>query len=282
MSTLVRPIRAYPLTFFAILACLFGWVFLITAALGSDAPPDMNPLGPVIAAAIVAAGMGWAGLKEWGRTLVTFRTSPVWYALAIVAPVAIIVGAVLANAAFGAPLPTSAQLAAWPELLGTFVLFLILIGIGEEAGWTAFAAPRLLNRYSFLTAWLLLSAIRIVWHLPLMLTGDLPLSLGIGGNLAFQFLVLWLFLRSGGVWFLAAIWHAVLNTAGGSFFFPMVQGVDQARLGVLMSAGYLLVAMAVFVLDRCRLVRPTEGRDSVLGCDRPPDGGPILVPSDGG
>jgi hypothetical protein len=92
---------------------------------------------------------------------------------------------------------------------------------------------------------------RIFWHLPLMLTGDLPLALGVGGNIGFQFLVLWVFYRTD-VWFLAAVWHAVVNTTGGEFFFTMVDGADQTRLGVLMSLMYLLVAGAVYLAMRRR------------------------------
>jgi CAAX protease family protein len=252
MNAVISWLRAYWLALFAALACLFGWVFFIARALGADVTPDGMPLGPIIAAAIVAAVLGRAGLREWGRWLVTFRTSLGWYALALVAPVAIISAAALTNYALGAPLPTPAQLAGWTELPGTFATFLILVGIGEEAGRTAFAAPRLLDRYPFLTAWAILSAIRVLWHVPLMLSGGLPWVLGIGGNIAFQFLVLWIFRRSGRVWFLAAIWHAMLNATGGQFFFRMVQGPDQARLAVLMTAGYVLVALTAFLVDRRR------------------------------
>jgi len=265
MNTLIRPIRANPLVFFVIFACFFGWILFIASALGADVSPDGMPLGPIVAAAIVVACMGRTELKKWGRRLVTFRASPGWYALALTAPVAIIIAAVLANYALGAPLPTRSQLTGWPDLLGTFVFILIFIGIGEEAGWTAFAAQRLLGRYTFLTAWIIMSAIRVFWHLPLMLAGDLPWVLGIGGNTAFQFLLLWIFKRSGKVWFLAAIWHTVLNTTGGSFFFQMVQGDDQVRLAVLMTAGYVLVAVGVFLLDRHRLTRIVEPDASVVG-----------------
>jgi membrane protease YdiL (CAAX protease family) len=167
--------------------------------------------------------------------------------------VVIITVAALANYTLGAALPTPSQLAIWTELPGTFVVFLILVGIGEEAGWTAFAAPMLLRRNTFINAWLILSVIRVLWHVPLMLSGDLPWVLGIGGNIAFQFLVLWLFQRAEQRWFLAAIWHAALNTSGGKFFFQLVDGTDEARLAVLMTAGYILVALAVFFLDRNRL-----------------------------
>jgi membrane protease YdiL (CAAX protease family) len=255
-----HAIRTYPLVFFTLLACIFGWILFIAAGLGAGVPPDNMPLGPIVAAAIVAAGAGRAGLSEWGRRLRTFRASPGWYALAIAAPVAIIIASVLANRAFGAPLPTPSQLAGWIGLPVVFLLFLVLVGIGEEAGWTAFAAPRLLARHTFVMAWVILSAIRIFWHLPLMLTGELPWVLGLAGNAGFQFLLLWIFVRSGGVWFLAALWHAAQNTAGGGFFFQMVQGADRARLGVLMSAAYVLVAAGVFLADRRRLARAGVGQ----------------------
>jgi membrane protease YdiL (CAAX protease family) len=259
MTTLTRPIRTYPLTFFIVFACLLGWVQYIAVALGvQKAPPDNVPFGVIIAAAIVAASMGRIEWKEWVRTLMAFRTSLGWYALAILAPVVVIVAAVLANHALGAPLPTPAQLAKWPDLAGWFVFFLIFVGIGEEGGWTAFAAPQLLNRRTFITAWVILSAMRVLWHLPLMITGQLPWVEGLGGNTAFQFLALWIFMRSGGVWFLAALWHTVVNTTGGHFFFQMVQGEDKARLGILMTAGYVLLAAIVFLVDRRRLVRASE------------------------
>ena len=82
------------------------------------------------------------------------------------------------------------------------------------------------------------------------MSGDLPWVLGVGGNIAFQFLVLWLFQRADQRWFLAAIWHAVLNTSGGKFFFQLVHGNDKTRLAILMTAGYVIAAIAVFLFDR--------------------------------
>jgi hypothetical protein len=133
-----------------------------------------------------------------------------------------------------------------------------VVGIGEEAGWTAFAAPLVLRRHTFINTWLILAAIRVFWHLPLMITGQLSWILGIGGNIAFQFLVLWLFRRSSRVWFLTAIWHAMLNAIGGGFFFQMVQGLDQARLGLLFTAAYVLVAAAVYLFDHRNLDMANE------------------------
>lgn len=252
MNSFLRTIRARPVLVFFLLACVFGWIPYIVHALGLDASaPENLPLGPLMAAAVVAAIVGLGGFHEWWRQLSTVRTRLGWYVLAVVAPIVIVVLAVLTNSALGAPLPTASQLAAWPNLLGTFLFFLILVGVGEEAGWTAFAAPRLLGRYSFIAAWVMLSTMRVLWHLPLMLNGDLPWVLGVGGNIAFQFLLLWLFYRTD-VWFLAAVWHTVLNTVGGGFFFQMVEGANQTRLGVLMTLGYILTAGAVYLVMRRR------------------------------
>jgi membrane protease YdiL (CAAX protease family) len=253
MSSLAQPIRTYPLLSFTLFACLFGWVFFIAKGFGANVEPLAMPLAPLLAAVIVAAAGGRAELRTYWRQLKRFRTSPWWYVLALVAPVAIIVAVVLLNSALGAPRPTSSQLGEWTGLPVTFVFFLILIGVGEEAGWTAFAAPRLLNRHTFLVAWLVLAAIRFAWHLPLMISGDLPWSVGLVAQSAFQFIVLWMYLRTRGVWFLAALWHAMLNTVGSEYFFPMVDGDDKARLWLLMNAAYALVAIAVFVVDRHRL-----------------------------
>jgi CAAX protease family protein len=258
MNTILRPIRNYPIAAFVVLACLFGWIQFIAYAFGADIVPDGMPVGPIVAALIVAACLGRAEFREWARRLTTFGAGIGWYALALVAPIAIITMVALANYSLGATPPTASQLAIWTELPGTFVFFLIFVGIGEEAGWTAFAAPMLLRSNNFIRTWLILSAIRVFWHLPLMLSGDLPWVLGIGGNIAFQFLVLWIFQRGDQGWFLAALWHATLNTFGGKFFFQLVDGTDEARLAILMTVGYVIVALAVFFLDQSHLDQPKE------------------------
>jgi len=241
---LVGAIRRYPLTAFVILACLFGWIPYLVAALGVGGDPGNLPLGPLAAAALVTAAQGRDSLREWGSRLKSWRGRPGWYAVAVLAPIAVHTAIVLINHGFGAPLPTSAQLAGWTDLPITFVIILAMVGIGEEAGWTAFAAPLLLKRYGVLGAWAVLAPIRIFWHLPLMLTGDMPWLMGLLGNAGFQLVLLWL-LRSGGSWTLAAVWHTTLNTVGGSFLFTMVSGADKERLGLLLGIAYALLGLAV-------------------------------------
>ncbi|MGE0439999.1 MAG: CPBP family intramembrane glutamic endopeptidase [Gemmatimonadales bacterium] len=253
---------------FAVLACLLAWAFYLAEWLGASIAGGQFPLGPILAAGLVSLLLGRPGLKAWAGRLSRLLVPGGWYLLAVLAPIALVVGAVLVNHAFGAPLPDRYQLAGWPGIGPQFVSMLLWVGIGEEAGWTAFAAPRLLERRGVLGAWLVLGSIRTIWHLPLMATGDLSLTLGIGGNFAFQFLLLWLLVRTDS-WFLAAVWHAVLNAVSGSFFFRMVTGADQARLGTLMVAGYAAFALAVAWFDRRRLFpAPCAVPDQALAAGR--------------
>lgn len=260
MMNPVHLARRYPMLSFAGLACLFGWSAYLAAALGLGENPENNPLGPVLAALVVLACQGRPSLAAWWRRIRTWRAAPGWYLLAILAPALVHVVNVLINHGLGAPLPTVAQLSSWPEIPVTFLAMLVLVGLGEEGGWTAFAAPVLLRRHGLLGAWAILSALRIFWHLPLMIGGQLPWTIGIVGNAGFQLVVLVMMAATGGQWSLAAVWHASLNAFGGAFFFTMVSGADKERLGLLLSAAYAVLAVVALVLSR-RLRAPAAQAD---------------------
>ena len=243
----VLLVRRYPVLAFALLACVFGWHSYAFAAFGVGSQPENDPLGPVFAALVVTACQGRAALRAWGARLLRWGASPWLYVLAVLAPLAMHVAIVLINHAAGAPLPTQEQLSAWPQVPITFALMLVLVGIGEEGGWTAFAAPLLLRRHGLLAAWALLAGLRILWHLPLVLAGDMPWSVNLLGNAGFQLILLQLLRHRRGSWSLAAIWHATLNAFGGAFFFTMVTGPDRERLDLLLGVVYALVALATLV-----------------------------------
>jgi membrane protease YdiL (CAAX protease family) len=265
MSPVTRIVRDHPFATFAVLACLFGWGIYIAAAFGLGTNPSNMPLGPLLAALVVASVQGRETLRAWGRRLRSWGASPKWYAIAVLVPLSIHVVDTLVNHLFGATLPTLAQLGQWTELPATFVTTLVLIGIGEEAGWTAFAAPLLLRKHGIMGAWLLLSVVRIVWHLPLMISGELPWVVGIVANAAFQMIVLQMFVGSGGYWTPAAVWHATLNTFGGAFLFGMVTGADQYRLFLLLTLAYCGIAAAAVALGRRRTRAVGDVEEAVQG-----------------
>ena len=186
--------------------------------------------------------------------------APSWYVLAVVAPVSLQLLTVVTNHALGAPWPTSGQLAGWTQVPLDFLGMLILVGIGEEVGWALFAAPILLRRHGILVAWALASAMRIFWHLPLMIGGDLSWLLGTIGNAAFVMVMLLLLLASDGRWTLVAVWHAALNATSGLFFFAMVSGADRDRLELLFTGGYSIVAVAAYLAWSRRLAMRDDPR----------------------
>ena len=173
MSALAHLVRRYPIAAFMALACLFGWSPYILAAVGIGTNPSNMPLGPVIAALIVSSVQGREALRSWGRRLRRWTASPWLYVVAFVSPILLHVLIVLVNHGFGAPLPTSSQLADWPEIFVNLLVMMVMVGLGEEGGWTAFAAPVLLRRHGVLGAFAVLGPMRIVWHLPLLLTGEM-------------------------------------------------------------------------------------------------------------
>lgn len=259
MSPVTRIVRVHPFLTFAVLACLFGWSNYIAAWFGLGSNPSNEPLGPLLAALVATSLQGRDTLRSYWHRLRDWRAAPAWYAVAVLTPVVVHVADVVVNHWFGAPLPTVAQLAHWPDVPVTFLVMLVAVGIGDEAGWTAFAAPLLLRRHGLLTAWALLAGVRILWHLPLMLNGEMPWLMGILGNAGFQLLLLLVFRASGGRWSLAAFWHATLNAVGGAFFFTMVTGADKERLGLLLGIAYAVLAVAALAWSSRRHHVAPEG-----------------------
>jgi membrane protease YdiL (CAAX protease family) len=245
--TPVALVRRFPILSFFVLACLVGWIPYGMVVVTGGSGAENFPLGPLAAALVVVSCQGRGELRSWWRGIRTWRAARGWYLLALLAPVALQVLIVLANHAMGAPLPTADQLADSPQVLVTFLVMLVFVGLGEEAGWIAFAAPVLLRRHGILVAWTLAATMRIAWHLPLMISGDLPWILGTVGNAAFTMLMLLVFVASDGRWTLVAVWHAALNAVGGPFFFQMVEGPDRARLGFLLAGVYAVVAVIAVV-----------------------------------
>lgn len=264
MFSPVQLVRRHPVSAFAVLACLFGWLVYGLAALGIGSNPENMPLGPVMAALVVTSCQGREALFAWGRTLRRWVASPWLYAVAIGAPIALHVLIVVVNHGLGAPLPTADQLSAWPEIPVTFLVMLVMVGLGEEAGWTAFAAPILLRRYGKWGAFAVLAPLRIFWHLPLMIAGDMPVVVGLLGNAGFQLIVLQIMSHRRGSWTHVAVWHAMLNAFGGAFFFTMVTGADKDRLGMLLGLVYAFIALLTLVPAMLR-----RGRDDQGSTERP-------------
>lgn len=194
--------------------------------------PEWHPLstsGPLYylaAYSVSLAGIGLTvaytgrdGLRQLGRRLLPGRSSARWFLAVILGYIAVTGGALQAGALFhstGIALPT------WP-VVSSGLLHGVLRDpgpIGEEFGWRGFALPRLLERYSPLTASIRLGIIHTAWHLPLFFMADMPqsrtsLPLFTVGVVSIAIFDTALYLRSEANLLLAIVVHLMANVGGG-------------------------------------------------------------------
>lgn len=244
-------VRRYPLIIFFVLAYAFSWWPWPLYILGL-APSPIIGFGPFLAAIVVLAlTAGKGGVVALLRRMVRWRVRPVWYAAALLLPVAIPLGATMLNVLLGARPPSSAELGAWPNLVPTFFLLLLVPGIGgawEEPGWRGYALPYLQAGRSALVASLILGVVWAFWHLPLMVDGAIPWS-DLAYVLVQTVVYTWLFNNTGGSVLLVMLFHTMNNVISGGFFHAMFSGADWVRQGWLLVALWCAVAAIVVVVN---------------------------------
>ncbi|HUF36421.1 MAG TPA: CPBP family intramembrane glutamic endopeptidase [Gemmatimonadales bacterium] len=190
-----------------------------------------------------------SGVRSLMAGLVRWRVAPVYYAFALlVLPAVAIAGVVLAKL-LGQPIqPPAIAGHPWqvwiPAVLSSFLLTVLFTGgVCEELGWRGFLLPRLQQRFSPLSASLILAPIWTFWHLPLFLTGIRPLAALLpffAMGILLSILFTWLFNRTGGSVLLVVLLHAAVNN----------HAVLVPRAGYpTMAAGVLLV-VGLVILDR--------------------------------
>lgn len=243
----MNVVRRYPLPPFFLLTYLLSWYpWLLHLAHVTPGKGGLNPLGPFVAALILSGIIGgWRNIKGLLKRLVEWRVGVGWYTFVLLFPAFIGVLVVALNLLLGAPRPTAAQLAKWPEIPSRFLFIFLFIGLGEEPGWRGFALPRLQQKYSELGASLILTVFWAAWHLPLTAT-ELKIEYVpqfLIGIVSATVVHTWLFNRTKGSVLLQMMFHSAVNTVGAGYFFQMFSGADLVRLWWLFSAAWCLTAI---------------------------------------
>ena len=181
----------------------------------------LGGLGPMIAAFLcVGISKGRVGLRALLRSMIDVR-SPVLVLVAVLAPFALLVAAML----LGAREMDAMAILRNREFpgMGLFALLLynvFFFGFGEEVGWRGFALPRMQQRMNALRASALLGLFWALWHWPLFLYRPGYVGMDAAGIAGWLFslltgsvLLTWLFNSSRGSLLVVAIFHATVDIA---------------------------------------------------------------------
>ena len=229
----------------------FAFFFLLTYLLSWAPSPFINgailPQGPAIAAVItLAVTSGRNGFADYGRSLSPWRAGW-WYLVGPLIVVAYGVVAFALNRLIGA---TPATMPHAPGT-GAVVGLLLFGGQWEELGWTAYALPRLQQRFAgrpngFLLATLTLGAFRALWHLPLFLQGKVYWFDIFLFSFAFQIIIAWIYARSRRSVLPVMAFHFASNLMG-AIMYPVFAGQDRVTFYALFMgvAGLLAVVLSL-------------------------------------
>jgi len=224
-----------------------GWPFWAAGVLPE---PLFLPCAPLVAALVViGVTEGRAGFAALLERMTRWRVGLLWWGVALMLPVAMVLATALLNTLAGAPAVDFTGLP-WGGFVLLFGLYLVnpLGGaMGEEPGWRGYALPRLQADRSPLAAGLILGVLVAGWHLPLVAYGMLG-AIGLVSTVAITVVYVWLFNRSQGSALLILVAHAVQD----SFTFGSLgySAADAVRAEYLYCLVVVVVAITLVVVDR--------------------------------
>ena len=266
MNRITSFTKQYPVAAFFILTFILSWgVGLLTDAVweATQSVPLTLPflilsLAPLSAVLIVSALIGGKGaILVLLRKLTTWRVGWRWYLLALFLQPALNLAVIYLNVLLGAPAPAAAAFGTWSALLGAFALRLVNPLDGpmlEELGWRGFAQPHLQERFSPLTANLILAVLVTIWHFQYIPTGDYA-WIYIPATMAVTILYGWGYNATGGSVLLTLLMHATEPLIWVNF-----TGADNARAVGLRVTIYAVTAVIVILLTGKNLGRKEAAR----------------------
>jgi membrane protease YdiL (CAAX protease family) len=253
-------VKHYPFATYVVLAYAFSWAVEIPLALSAQGlikapvPFAMHYLasfGPLVAAVIVTVILaGRQGLGRLFGGLLKWRVGLGYILFSVLGPITLFAISVLITRVLQGQWPDLGllgQVDYLPPLglVGVLILWLLTFGLGEEAGWRAFALPRLQRNHSALAASLILGLIWGFWHLPaffyrdsysLMLFPFFLISL-VAATIVFT----WLYNGTRGSLLMVVLFHALFDLLSVS-----EAGGDLAAN--IMSAGVMIWAVLVVAI----------------------------------
>lgn len=218
---------------------------------------------PSISAVIITGiNYGKKGLKELFSGFLMAKVSWVWYLAAVVlllGPIGIIL---LLNLFKGVPL-TGAGITA--STLFTVFFYNFFSGpAAEEMGWRGFVLPRMLKRYSAITATLMQGVIWVAWHVPLAFVPDSSQVTAFWPVYATLILVIniilnWLWVNTKGSLLITVLAHFCFNFGSvlALGLLNMTSSMTYNIIGAVLGTLYLVL---IFVLFKSKTFLPRRER----------------------
>jgi membrane protease YdiL (CAAX protease family) len=264
-NTITSSIKRHPLVAYFILAYALVWVLIPLVVSVSVAFGLLALFGPAIAAIIVTGVVeGRAGVKQLLQRVVPGRTGWKWIAVAVGLPILISAMVVVLNAML-----LGKSISIVPNEAPVLTLILGLLVAGEEIGWRGFARPRLQTRFNSLTASLILGGLWAAWHLPNSLIPGLEYYLTafpvfLVYVVSMTVLLTWLSNHTRGSIWIAWLFHAAVNVAGGFLFIG--DNERQMWLGTIVFAA---AALIVVLVNGSNLARQTTAKGEAAFIEQP-------------
>ena len=230
----------YDLVVYYLIACAVTWSLASLVGI-SFYVVWLALFGPAIAAVVASFIRGGiAATRELVQRVFIWRVHPKWYAAVVAIPLIHVLAALALERALGRPAPLD---------LGDFSAMSLILGVlvvGEEIGWRGYLLPRLLERYTAVTASLVVGVLWALWHLSLFLTPAFPHSersfpLFLLTTTVYSVWFTWLFLRTRGSVLIATLFHASIN-----LFSP--GGLDPRRQEIVEVIVYGASAIILIVI----------------------------------
>jgi membrane protease YdiL (CAAX protease family) len=231
-------------------SCVFSWwMYVIALVTGNASWENHFPFGPLIAAILViSVTEGRTGVREWWRRISRVRGPARFYAIAAAGPTAIVLSSAGITILAGTDTPGSSL---WLEGILSSIILLVPMAfalgpVGEELAFRGWGQHKLQSRVSPFAAAILVGVGVVVWHLPLIVLGDIPgvVTLTLP---AVSVVYAWLIRMSGTVW-TAITLHTFLNVVSGVYVYEIFDGgADDLRFGIV-TVGF--VAWAAYIVIR--------------------------------
>ncbi|MCA1697117.1 MAG: CPBP family intramembrane metalloprotease [Actinobacteria bacterium] len=159
---------------------------------------------------------------------------------------------------------------AWPTLALVFAVRFVnpLDGpLGEEPGWRGYALPQLQARRAPLEAALILGLFVALWHVPMVMTGQLA-AIGLVVTFAITVVYVWLFNHTGGSVLMTMLFHIVQGTVSYAALGVGMAPTKTPAHGLAEAPPPLLRRRMVAPGWKGRIVQPRSGNHHAL----PPPG----------